>query len=178
MIGRISTPTLVNLYPWICQDQEVSLCQIIFLDANHAGAKTTRRSMTEILICCNIALIIWHSKRKNGVKTARFDSEFTAMKSSVELIAVLQYKLRMFGVPMDGSTDIFYDNEAVYKNASTPEYHIRKKHHSILYHMIREAAASGVCTMAKEDTETNLSDLFTKVQPQPRRELLLDSFIY
>ena len=71
----------------------------------------------------------------------------------------------MFGVPIDGSTDIFCDNEAVYKNSSTPESRLRKKHHSISYNMIREAVASGACRMAKEDTDTNLSDIFTKVLP-------------
>ena len=84
----------------------------------------------------------------------------------------------MFGVPIDGSTDIFCDNEALYKNASTPESKLRKKHHSISDHMSREAVASGVCRMEKEDIETKLSDLFTKVLPQPGRELLLDSFTY
>ena len=53
------------------------------------------------------------------------------MKNSVELIATLRYKLRMFGVPIDGSTDILCENEAVYKNASTPESRLRKKHPSI-----------------------------------------------
>ena len=67
----------------------------------------------------------------------------------------------MFGVPMDSSTEIFCYNEAVYKNASTPKSQLRKKHHSILYHMIREAVASGECRMEREDTDTNLSDLFT-----------------
>ena len=65
------------------------------------------------------------------------------MKNSVELIAELQYKLRMSGVPINGSTEIFCDNEAVYKNASTPKSQIRKKHHSISYHMSREAVDSG-----------------------------------
>ena len=120
-----------------------------FVDSNHAEDKTIRRSMTVILIFCNRAPIIWHSKRKNGVETSKFGSEFTAMKNSVELIAALRYKLRMFGVPIDGSTDIFCDNEAVYKNASTPESHLRKKHHSISYHMSREAVASGACRVAK-----------------------------
>ena len=86
--------------------------------------------------------------------------------------------MKMFGIPIDGSTDIFCDNEAVYKNASMPKYQLRKKHHSISYNMSREAVASGACRMAKEDTETNLSNLFTKVLPQPKRELLLDSFNY
>ena len=108
-----------------------------------------------------------------------FGSEFTDMKkNSVELIAALRSKLRMFGVPIDGSTGIFYDNEAVYKNTSTPKYHIRNKHHSISYHMSREAVSSGAFMMTKEDTETNLSDIFTKVLPRPRRELLLNSFTY
>ena len=71
----------------------------------------------------------------------------------------------MFDVPIDGSTEIFCDNEAVYRNDSTPESQLRKKRHSISCHMSREAVASGACRMAKEDTETNLSDLFTKVLP-------------
>ena len=113
------------------------------VDTKHAGDKTTIRSMTGIIIFCNRDLIIWHRKRQNGVETAMFGSEFTAMKNSVDMIKVLQYKLRMFGVPIDGSTEIFCDNEALYKNASTPKSRIRKNHHSILYHMSREAMGSG-----------------------------------
>ena len=139
------------------------------MTANHAGYNTTRRSMTGILIFYNRASIIWHSKRKNSVETSTYGSEFTAMKNYVELIKALRYKLSMFGVPIDGSTEVFCDNESVYKNASTPESQLRKKHHIILYHMSREAVASGAYRMTKEDTETNISDLFNKVLPQPRR---------
>ena len=102
-----------------------------FVDANHTGDKTTRRSMTGILIFCNRATIIWHSKQQNGVETSAFGSEFTTMKNAVELIAALRYKLRMFGVPIDGSTDMFWDNEVVCRNDSMTESHLRKKHHSI-----------------------------------------------
>ena len=100
------------------------------------------------------------------------------MKNAVELVTALRYKLRMFGVPVDGPTDMFCDNEAVYKNSSTPESVLRKKHHSVAYHKCREAVASGICRIAKEDTETNLADIFTKVLPGPRRERLLDMFTY
>ena len=91
-----------------------------FVDTNHAGDNTTRRSMLGILIFCNRDPIIWHSKRQNGVETSKFGPEFTAMKNSVEQIRDLRYKLRMFGVTIDRSTDIFCNNETVYKNASTP----------------------------------------------------------
>ena len=84
----------------------------------------------------------------------------------------------MLGVPIDISTDMFCDNEAVYKNASIPESQIWKKHHSIAYHMSREYVAIVATQIAKEDTETNLAYLFTKVLPRPRRELLLNKFTY
>ena len=104
--------------------------------------------------------------------------QFFAIKKNVELIASLQYRLRMFGVPIDRSTDIFCDNEAVYKNVSTPKSHLRNKKHSILYHIIRDVVVSDSRRMAREDNETNLSDLFTKVIPRPRREFFLGAFTY
>ena len=74
----------------------------------------------------------------------------------------------MISVPIDGSTDMFCDNEAVYKNASMVESQLRKKHHNIAYHMSRESVVSGASRISKEDTETNLVDLFTKVLPRSR----------
>ncbi len=93
----------------------------MFVDADLAGDKKTRRSQTVLLIFMNRAPIIWYSKRQNTVETSIFGSEFTAMKISVELIEALRYKLRMFVVPIDGSTNVFCDNEAVYKSTVMPE---------------------------------------------------------
>ena len=59
-----------------------------FVDANHAGDKTTIRSMTGILMFCNRSPVIWNSKRQNGVETSMFGSEFTAMNKYLEIIAV------------------------------------------------------------------------------------------
>ena len=149
-----------------------------FVDASHGSDRATRRSQTGILIFCNKAPIIWHSKRQNTVEASTFGSEFQAMKNAIELSEALRYKLRMFGVPIDGPTNIFCDNEAVYKNTSLPESTLKKKHHSIAYHRCREAVAAGTVRVAKEGTKTNLSDLFTKLLPQARREELLDKFTY
>ena len=105
-----------------------------FVDANHAADKITRKSQIGILIFINKAPVMWHSKRHNGVEALTFGSEFIALKNSFELTVALRYKLRMFGIPIEGETNIFCDNEAVYKNASTPESVLHKKHHSIAYH--------------------------------------------
>ena len=84
----------------------------------------------------------------------------------------------MFGVPIKGLTNIFCDNEAVYKNTSIPESVLRKKHHSISYHRFREAVAAGTVRIAKEGTKMNLSDLFTKILSIVRREEILEKFTY
>ena len=149
-----------------------------FVDANHAGDKTTRRSQTGILIFINMAPIMWFSKKQNAVETSTFGSEFTAMRTAVEMIRGLRYKLRMFGVPIEGPTNIFTDNEAVFKNASIPHSVLSKKQHSISYHMCREAVADSTIRVGKEDTETNLADPFTKVMVAPKREPIFDRYMY
>ena len=149
-----------------------------FVDASPASDKVTRRSQTGILIFVNRAPIIYYSKKQNSVETSTFGSEFTACKQSVELIKALRYKLRMFGVPMEGPASVYCDNEAVYKNVAMPSSVLNKKMHAISYHYCREAVAAGIIRIAKEDTETNLADLFTKILSRARREELLDRFMY
>ena len=73
---------------------------------------------------------------------------------------------------------MFHDNETVYKNASTPDLQLHKKHHRISYHMELEEVASEACCIAKEYTSTNLADLFTKVLPKPRRDYIMKKFTY
>ena len=108
-----------------------------FVDANHARNQKDWRSQTGILIFINKAPIHWYSKRQNTVKTSIFGAEFCAMKIAVELNDALRYKLCMFGVPIDGSTNVYCDNEAVYQNTTVPESTLKKKHHSIAYHRCR-----------------------------------------
>jgi hypothetical protein len=84
----------------------------------------------------------------------------------------------MFGVPIDGPTDIFCYDESVFKNVSRPESVLSKKQHSISYHSARKAVASNIVRVAKEGTATNLSDLFTKTMNKPKREGLVGKFMY
>jgi len=149
-----------------------------FVDASHGSEKTTRRSQSGILIFINKAPIIFYSKRQNSVETSTFGSEFTAMKQAIEMLKALRYKLRMFGIPLEGPANVFCDNEAVYKNVAMPSSVLNKKMHSISYHYCREAVAAEIVRIAKEDTTTNLADLFTKVLAKSRRDELLDRFMY
>ena len=81
----------------------------------------------------------------------------------------------MLGVPIDGLANVYCDNEAVYKNTSIPESVLKKMHHSIAYHRCREVVATGTMRIAKQGTEKNLADLFTKITVTRRNFLLENS---
>ena len=164
--------------PNMPEPRGLSVTTSCFVDANHAGNVKDRRSQTGILIFLNKAPVHWYSKRQATVEASTFGAEFCAMRIAVELIESLRYKLRMFGVPVDGSTNVHCDNEAVYKNTVMPESTLKKKHHSIAYHRCREAAAAGTIRIAKQGTDKNLADLFTKVLTAARRAFLLERFTY
>ena len=138
-----------------------------FVDADHASNTVTRRSQTAILIFLNKAPIVWYSKQQNALETSTSGS-----------IEAQHYKLCMFGIPIEGPTNVFCDNEAMLKNNTIPKSMLKKKHNSICYLCCREAVAVRVMRVVKEGRLTNLSDLFTKPLMQGVREGLVDCFTY
>ena len=148
-----------------------------FVDADHAGNRVTRRSHTGIIMYCNTAPIIWYSKRQNTVESSTFGSEFVALKIATELIEGLRYKLRMFGVPIEGEARVFCDNESVVKSSTYAESVLKKKHCSVAYHKVREAVAAGKILIYYESTNTNLADLLTKPLPDHKRKPLIQALL-
>ena len=149
-----------------------------FVDADHAGNLVTRRLHSGILILLQNAPILWYSRRQNTVETSSFGSEFVAMRIAKEMIVAIRYKLRMFGVPVVGPASLLCDNRGVVKNTSLPASVLSKRHNAINYHAVREAAAAGILRVGKEDTATNIADLFTMMLHRERRNELLSQFTY
>jgi hypothetical protein len=144
-----------------------------FVDSDHAGCKVTRRSHTGVILFVNKAPILWYSKRQNTVETSTFGSEFCAMKTAIDMIEGLRYKLRMLGIPLAGPTSVFCDNESVVKNSTAPESQLKKRHNAIAYHRAREAQAAGFIRVAWESGDTQIGDLLTKLMPGPRLKELI-----
>ena len=135
----------------------------LMCDSDHAGDKSTRRSRTGYLIFINMALIAWLSKKQPKVESSVFGAEFAAMKSGMERLRGLRYKLHMMGVSLSGPSYIYGDNISVIHNTQRPESTLKKKNNSICYHALREAVAMGECLTTHIPTKDNLSDMMTKV---------------
>ena len=86
----------------------------------------------------------------------------------------------MFSIPLanDGTVNVYCDNQSVVHNTTRPESVLKKKHNAVCYHRVRESFARKIIRIAKEDTETNLADLFTKILPTARRRKLLGCILY
>ena len=133
-----------------------------YVDANYAGNLRIRRSHSGILIYMNQAPIIWYIKRQNTVEASSFGSEYIALRICTEMVEALRYKLRSFGVPIEGPCDVMCDNRSFVTNSSVPTSVLNKRHNAICYHRVREAQAAGVIRVGWIKGKNNIADLFTK----------------
>ena len=147
-----------------------------YMHDNHAGNMENRRSHYGIIIYVNIAPIIWYSKQQNTVEASSFGSEFVALMISTEIIEALRYKLRCFGIPVEGPANLFCDNMSVVKNSNIPTPALNKRHNNIYYHRVREAQYAVIIQVGCIPGEFNLADLFTNTtMPGNKRHNLVDS---
>ena len=58
------------------------------------------------------------SKRKNTVETSTFGAELIAARIAMEKVKALRTKLQWLGIPIDGTTYMFCNNESVVKSMS------------------------------------------------------------
>ena len=92
------------------------------------------------------------------------------------MIEALRYKLRRFGITVEGPAEVFCDNMSVVKNLSIPTSALNKRYNAICYHRVREAQAAGILRVGWIPGEFNLADLFTKTtMPGNTRHNLVDS---
>ena len=112
------------------------------------------------------------------METSAFSSEFLALKTCLEGIVSLRYKLRMFGVPFDGPTEVFCDNNAVVLNSSNVKSKLNKKHNQLAYNAVRWAVAAQIIRVGWIDTKENLADAMTKVLSLLVRQYLFGNWTY
>jgi hypothetical protein len=111
------------------------------------------------------------------VGASTYGSELLAMRLSIEMIKGLRYKLRLMGIPLGEECAVFCDNAAVVTN-TRPESTLKKKHAAINFHRVREAVAAGTIKVVKENTQTNLADIFTKLMSGPKMKELLKHILW
>jgi hypothetical protein len=118
--------------------------------------------MSGILHLVNQTPIQWFSKKQATVETATYGSEFMVARQATEQILDLRYTLRMMGIPIDGKSWLFGDNQSVITSSTIPTSTLNKRHNALSYHRIRECIASGIINFLHIEGKYNPSDVLTK----------------
>jgi hypothetical protein len=102
----------------------------------------TGRSVTAILHFLNQTPMDWYLKKQATVKTATFGSEFIAVRTTIDQIVDLRTTLCYLGIPIQEKSYVFGDNKTVIDASSTPHAKLHKRHNTLSFHCVQEAAVS------------------------------------
>ena len=75
----------------------------------------------------------------------------------------------MMGIPCDGYSYVYGDNQSVLKNGSIPDSVLKKKPNSIAYNFDREGVTMKKWLLVYVNTKENLADFLTKPLPGKQR---------
>ena len=83
-----------------------------------------------------LCLIFWFSRKYTSYESSTFCSEFTAMKQCCKYLIGLRYKLRMMGIPYEGTVYIIWDDHSLSCNTTITDSTLKQKCQSISYHLL------------------------------------------
>ena len=118
------------------------------------------------------------SKKKSGIETSSFGSEFMALKHCCAYVRGLRYKLRMMEIQINGPTYAFGDNKAVLVNLVVPDSVLKKKFNSIAYNFVREGTASDEWRTTHVQSENNITNMLTKPLGGEKRQRFLGMIMH
>ena len=149
-------------------------------DGDHASDTVSRQSRPGLLIYLTCALVYWWSKKQTSVESSSFGSEYyVAMQQCCEYICGLRYKLKMMGIPDEGPTCIYGDNQSVIADTANPDSSLKKKSPSIAYHFVHERAARDEWRTSYVSTNDNEVDLSTMQVPHgEKRKLFVRNLLH
>jgi len=139
-----------------------SVVTTTYVDANLFHDMISGRSVAGILHLLNMTPVDWCSKLQSTVETAVFGSEHVAARTATEQILDLRLTVRYLGVPLDGPSFMFGDNESVVNTASVPHSKLHKRHNALSCHRTREAIAAGITRFHHIVGTANPADILSK----------------
>ena len=100
------------------------------------------------------------------------------MKTCTKHTIALRFKLRVFGVDIDGTAIILNYNESAVKNSSKIESILNKKHSSITYHIVCQNVEPRLAKIGCILKANNIADALTKIFKNEKRKTLFSDWTY
>ena len=160
--GIVYTPNGTTLYGYSVMPKVDSSTLVGYADSDYAGDVDTRRSTTGYVYLLSGGAISWSSRLQPTVSHSSTEAELKAADEAARECTYMRSLLKGFGLPQQGPTIIFEDNQGCIKLIQNPIYHSRTKHIDVRYFYIRELIEAGILQIEYIPTEHQLADLLTK----------------
>lgn len=155
--------------------QQLDVCA--FADADWAGDRSDRKSITGWVAKLNGDPISWSSKKQRTVALSTCEAELYAEAAAIQEILWLRGLMKELRLQSNTGSVVHGDNQsaiAVTKNGIRSD---RTKHVDIKYHFVTESVEQGEVVLKWVPTNEQQADIFTKALAAPvflqfRRQLM------
>jgi transposase InsO family protein len=132
-----------------------------YCDADWAGDKDRRRSVTGYAFTLGTGAVTWSSKAQHTVALSSTEAEYMAASHAAREALWLRELLRELGHEQ-ATTEIKCDNQGAIALVKNPVHHQRTKHIDVQHHFIRELHERAVIALAYCETARMAADIMTK----------------
>uniref|UniRef100_A0A5S6QJM5 Reverse transcriptase Ty1/copia-type domain-containing protein n=1 Tax=Trichuris muris TaxID=70415 RepID=A0A5S6QJM5_TRIMR len=133
-----------------------------YVDADWAGDRVDRKSTTGFVFQLGSSVVAWTSRKQSTVALSSTEAEYMAASCACRELLWLRVLLEDLGIPANGPTMIFKDNQACIKMADSNWSGARTKHIDVCYHHLRDLREQNVITLQYCPSNNMLADILTK----------------
>ena len=140
---------------------------IAYSNADFAGYKLDRKSISKTCQFLEVNLISWFSKKQNSVALSTAEAEYVSVRSCCAQILWIKQQLEDFGIKVNIILIRCDNTSTIYLNKN-PIQHSRTKHIEIRHHFIRDLIQNSDVMFDFVCTDRQLTDIFTKPLSEDR----------
>ena len=93
------------------------------------------------------------------------------------LFFALCHKIKNF-TPIEGATNLYCDNEGIFENVVKLDSTLNKNQQGRTYYYCCQNVVAWIVRVSKEDSNTQLADIFAKCMNKPKYEVLSGNLMY
>ncbi|KAI0991338.1 hypothetical protein K3495_g16849 [Podosphaera aphanis] len=140
---------------------------VVYSDADWAGDKVDRKSISGSIAMFYGGPISWSSKKQRSVATSSCESEYIALASCAKQGQWIAQVFRDMDFPKYVGTNpdqvqLMGDNQGAIALTKNPHLNDRSKHIDVCYHFIRDLIEQGLCRVDYVSTLDMIADGMTK----------------
>jgi len=135
-----------------------SAIMTLHFDADLCHNLISGEAVTGVLHLFDQTPVDWFSKLQSTVETAVFRSEHVTTRTCTKHVIDLRLTLRCLGVPMNGKTMVFGDNELAVNSVAIPHLKMHKRWVTLSYDQVRWAVTVGIINIHHVPSKENSAD--------------------